>query len=174
MRKDIGESFSAQHGAPRRGTWRRNILRRARGNGLFRCSIAGSVPGADICPNTPEQVLQDDFRVADQVFIATAVSADSFTTNAPPFVKTNVHLNVLSNLRGSGNSVYVINGGTVGDQTMIAPHSPPFEIGKTFLTICTHGYVNDIFPMQDGDNVVVRGVVLSMSEVSQLLASGAP
>lgn len=123
---------------------------------------------------TSAQTISTDLSESDSAFISVVQSADSFQIDTYPFMRTNVHLAATETIRGSADAIVTINGGRVGEVSVLSPHAPPFEIGKKFLVFTLSHQVREIFPCVDPDSVQIHGEVVPLSSVRSLSQGATP
>lgn len=101
---------------------------------------------------------------ADAVMIGTVDHFEAFEIDDPPYVKTRVYFTNAVQVRGAIPPYYAVDGGRGVHRTIVAPHSPPFDVGKTFVVFARSAQVIVIFPVT-ADSVGIFGETLPLADV---------
>jgi hypothetical protein len=123
-------------------------------------------------PATTSTILSGWLSQSNQVFIATVASTHGQQLEFPPYVRTTVSLSTSSVIRGSAPpSQILVEGGRAGNVTILAPHSPSFEIGHSYMVFSMNSDVVAAAPLVDAENMLVDGALVQVATVSAVVQS---
>jgi hypothetical protein len=121
-------------------------------------------------PLSSRDIIAQLMTRSDTGFEALVSSVDSFGVPDIPYVKTNIHFENDVILKGAPGKLYSIDGGTLADVSVLAPHSPRFEIGKVFLVFTKNGSVSESFQQVSptefrvGPGLITHADILSVAK----------